>query len=262
MVVGVLSSIVSAILIGGASLVWRHRDNLSLLRTILYPRGLVRVSFAALLRVKDDDRFVLISSNTRPGFYGPLGGVFKHHDSAIEALDALGFREQRFPARRENMRADLRGFVPARSAAGFLRWFVAGEGRETAAECLRRELAEELDALGAPDLADDIAALTFKPVRTVLEGPRRVPGQAHRQMRRFEVYDLVVIDEASVRFRRRLMDLSDDPSRQMIVCAIGAEMATGWCGTAPIAPHSGYLVGSRRFHADLPPVPGLASIVI
>jgi 8-oxo-dGTP pyrophosphatase MutT (NUDIX family) len=259
-VVGVLSSIVSAILIGGLSLVWRHRGNLSLLRTTLYPRGAVRVSFAALLRVKDDDRYVLVSSNTRPGFYGPLGGVFKYHESATAALDELGFREQRFDSRRMHAKADLRGFVPAWSAAGFLSWFQRGVDRETVSECLRRELAEELgtgqlDEVGGTDLASDIDALTFRPVRTVLEGPHRVPRQPFRQMRRFEVYDLAVVDEVSARFRRRLIDLSADPSTRTLLYASVAEMTNGWCGTSPVAPHSGYLLGRRRLVPDLPPVP-------
>lgn len=253
MVVGVLSSIVSAILIGGASLIWRHRDHLSLLRTTLYPRGLVRVSFAALLRIKDDDRYVLVKSSTRPGFYGPPGGVLKYHEAATAALDALRFREQRFESRRPHMRADLRGFLPARSTAGFVRWFVTGEDRETATECLRRELAEELADAGGQGLLGDVAALTFRRVRIVMEGPRRVPSQSYRQLRRFEVYDLAVTDEASARFRRQLIDLSDDP--QTVQCATAAEMATGWCRASPVAPHSGYLVGPKRLLPDLPPMP-------
>jgi 8-oxo-dGTP pyrophosphatase MutT (NUDIX family) len=255
MVVGVLSSIVSAILIGGASLVWRHRDNLSLLRTTLYPRGLVRVSFAALLRVKDDDRYVLVKSNTRPGFYGPPGGVFKYHEAATATLDALGFREQRFESRRRHMRADLRGFVPARSTVGFVRWFERGEDRETATECLRRELAEELAEAGGHALVGAVETLTFRRVRTVIEGPRRVPRQTFRQLRRFEVYDLAVTDEASARFRRQLMDLSDDPDAPTVLCATATEMATGWCGPSPISPHSGYLVGPKKLLPDLPPMP-------
>jgi 8-oxo-dGTP pyrophosphatase MutT (NUDIX family) len=255
MVVGVLSSIVSAILIGSVSLVWRHRHNLSLLRTTLYPRGVVRVSFAALLRIKDDDRFVLVESSSRPGFFGPPGGVFKYHESAIPTLDALGFREQRFESHRAHMRADLRGFVPARSAAGFLRWFVRGDDRETATDCLRRELVEELGDAGGPDLLRDVERLTFRLVRVVVEGPNRVRRQPYRQLRRFEVYDLSISDEASARFRRRLIDLGGDRSTRVVLCVTGAEMATGWCGKSPVSPHSGYLLGRTRFVPDLPPMP-------
>jgi 8-oxo-dGTP pyrophosphatase MutT (NUDIX family) len=261
MVVGVLSSIVSAILLGGASLLWRHRAGLGLLRTTLYPRGLVRVSFAALLRVKDDDRYVLVASSTRPGFYSPPGGVFKHHGSALPALDALGFREQRFETRRPYMRADVRGFVPARSAVSFVRWFVRGEDRETATDCLRRELVEELGGTGGPSLVQDIRGLTFRRVRVVMEGPRRVPRQSYRQLRRMEVYDLVVTDEASARFRRQLLALGDDPEVATVTCADGQQIMSGWCGTRPVAPHSAYLIGPKRSLADLPPMPTWATWV-
>jgi hypothetical protein len=255
MVLGVVSSLVAAMLVTVVSVVWRHRSGLSLLRTTLYPRGLVRVSFAALLRVKDDDRVVLMGTSTRPGFYGPPGGVFKYHAGATLALDDLGFREQRLESHRAHMRADLRGFVPARSVAGFVRWFVAGADRETVTECLRRELAEELIEGNGHGLVDDIQGLAFRCVRVVMEGPRRIPGQSFRQLRRFEVYDLAVTDEPSARFRRRLIELSNDPAVGTILCANGAEIAAGWCGSAPIAPHSAYLLGSTKLLPDLPPMP-------
>lgn len=255
MVVGVLSSIVSALLIGGVSLLWRHRGNLSLLRTTLYPRGLVRVSFAALLRIKDDDRYVLVESSTRPGFYGPPGGVFKYHEAAIPTLDALGFHEQRFEQRRDHMKRDIRGFVPARAAAAFLRWFVTGEDRETATECLRRELVEELDDPGRPGWGSDVGSLTFRHVRTVMEGPRPVPNEHYRQMRRFEVYDMVVTDETSARIRRRLIDMSRDPATGATLCTNATEIATGWCGDTPLTPHTAYLVGRSPSRADLPARP-------
>src|SRR5262245_40217381 len=117
MVMGVLSGIVSTLLIGAGSVLWRHRDHLSLLRVTLWPRGQVRVSFAALLRIKDDDRYVLVGASTRPGFLGPPGGVVKYRGSAA-TLDRLGFHEQRTGGYRADRRDDLRGLVPARSLIG------------------------------------------------------------------------------------------------------------------------------------------------
>ena len=262
MVVGVLSSIISAAVLATASLLWRHRLHLALLRTTLYPRGLVRVSFAALLRVKDDDAYLLVNSTTRPGFHGPPGGVFKYHDSADDALDHLGFREQRLESHREHMREDLRGFVPARSALGFVRWFATGCDRETGPECLRRELSEELEGALGDDQLGDVRALTFKRVRTVTEGPRRVPRQSFRQLRRFEIYDLAVTDEASARFRRQLIERSRDPSIPALLRASSAEIAAGWCGATPIAPQSAYLFGPRKLLPDLPPMPLAASLIV
>jgi ADP-ribose pyrophosphatase YjhB (NUDIX family) len=255
MAVNVVSSLVATLLVAGATVVWRSRHDLSLLRATLYPRGIVRVSFAAVLRVKDDDRFVLIRTSTRPGFFGPPGGVFKHHADATAALDAVGFRAQRFSSHRDNMHADLRGFVPAGSLGRFVRWFVSGADRETAAECLRRELAEEVAGHIDATLAGAIAELAFRPVRTVMEGPRRVPGQSFRQLRRFEVYDLATADPASARLHRRLIELGKDPAVTTILGADSSQIAAGWCGNTPIAPQAAYLFGTTKLQPDLPPMP-------
>lgn len=253
MIVGVLSGIVSASLLAGLSVVWRHRDHLALLRTTLYPRGLVRMSFSALLRVRDDDNYVLTWSTSRPGFYGPPGGVFKYVESASGALDGLGFRNQWSDSRPTHMRGDLRGFVPARSVSRFLRWFAADADRETAAECLRRKLAEELGPEGGRSLTDGLRGVTFTPVRVIIEGPHRVPHQRHRELRRFEIYDLAV-DEASAHVRRRLLAMSGDPAVTSAKSVTGTEIISGWCGSTPIDPHSDYLLGLRKLMADLSPV--------
>ncbi len=254
MVMGVLSGIVSTLLLGAGSLVWRHRTHLSLLRTTLWPRGTVRVSFSAVLRVKDDDRYVLVGT-TIPGFFGPPGGVVKFQ-GPVPALDQLGFHEQRADRHRADMRDDLRGFVPARSLVGFVRWFATGSSRETGTECLRRELVEELvDDDGVPLL--HVPALSFALVRTAIEGPRCVVRQPYRQLRRVEVYDLVLDDEPAARFRRQLLDLADDPDTPTVRCATRTEITTGWTGTTPIAPHAAYLFGGRKLLPDPPPLPFL-----
>jgi 8-oxo-dGTP pyrophosphatase MutT (NUDIX family) len=253
MIVGVLSSIVSAALLTGLSLTWRHRDHLALLRTTLYPRGSVRVSFATLLRVKDDDAYIVTQLTSRPGFYGPPGGVFKYFESATGVLDELGFRDERHESRRTKMRGDLRGFLPARSVSRFVRWFVAEVDRETAAECLRRELAEELEADGGRSLTTGLRGVAFTRVRVVLEGPHKVPQRAYRELRRFEIYDLAT-DVASARLRRLLLALSKDPAATSVQSVTGAEIASGWCGSTPIGPHTAYLLGSRKLLPDLPPV--------
>lgn len=254
MIVGVLSSIVSAGLLAGLSVVvWRHRDHLAPLRTTLYPRGLVRVSFLAMLRVRDDDNYVLTWSTSRPGFYGPPGGVFKYFESASDALDGIGFRNQWLDSSRAQMHGDLYGFIPARSVSRFLRWFAAEVDRETAAECLRRQLAEELGKEGGRSLTTGLRGITFTPVRTFMEGPHRVPHQRYRELRRVDVYDLAV-DEASARVRRRLLAMSKDPAVTSAKSVTGTEIISGWCGSTPIGPHSAYLLGFRRLMPDLPPV--------
>src|SRR5882724_5802240 len=86
----------------------------------------LRVSFSALLRVRDEGRYVLFDTLSRPGLYSPPGGVFKYFEPAGPELERLGFREQWVETRRELMRSDLRGFIPSRSMRGFRRWFDTG----------------------------------------------------------------------------------------------------------------------------------------
>jgi len=255
MALGIVSSLIATLLLAAASLVWRNRHNLSLLGTGLSSRSIVRVSCAALLRVKEDDRYVLIELSSRPTFFGPPGGVFKYRPDATDDLDAVGFREERYRRRHDEMVRDVRGFVPARSLVRFVRWFVSGAGRESAAECLRRELSEELQGHLDRRTSVDVTQARFRHLRTVTEGPARVPGQSLRLLRRLEVFDLGVDDEASARVRHHLVTLGRDPAAVAFLCATSSEIMAGWCGRSPIAPHAGYLLGGKRLQVDLPPMP-------
>ncbi|MEO3812655.1 hypothetical protein ABGB17_26945 [Sphaerisporangium sp. B11E5] len=223
-------------------------------RGVLNPRT-VRVSFSALLRIRDDDGYVLFHIRNRPGSYGPPGGVYKYFPPAARLLDGLGFRQERFTSEAERARADLRGFLPGRSVRPFLTWFAGGAYREDATECLRRELEEELEEVGLPALAAEVPGLAFAHHRTLVEGPYNVPGRPYRQLRRFDVYDLVTTDGAAAWLWQRLIEAGAAPSTREVVRATEQEILHGRCGAALIAPHSAYLVGAlRKRQSDLPPM--------
>jgi hypothetical protein len=214
----------------------------------------LRVSFSALLRVRDEGRYVLFDMPSRPGLYSPPGGVFKYFEPAGPELERLGFREQWVGTRRDVMRRDLRGFIPHRSMRGFRRWFGTGAYREDAAECLRRELIEELAEVGFPELARDVRGLTFAHAGTTLESPADVPGKPYRQLRRFEVHDLVASSGGAARLRRALVDLGEDPAVATVVCATAGEILHGRADRGLIAPQAALLAYSRKIHADIPAV--------
>lgn len=214
----------------------------------------VRVSFSTLLRVTDDDRYVLFDSPKRPGAYGPPGGVVKIHPPAARLLESWGFRPDRATAGVEKMKSDLRGVVPAGSVRPFRAWFATGAYRETAAECLRRELREELSEVGLGALEPLTRSPAFVPVRTVIEGPAAVPGKPYLQLRSFEVLDLAMLTPAEVRLRRELVEAGTDESRPGVICANFGDIAHGRLGRALIAPQSAFLAGSERLAADLPPL--------
>lgn len=214
----------------------------------------VRISFSVLLRISDDDRYVLFNSPTRPGTCGPPGGVIKYFPPAVGILEPLGFRQERGGVRPEVVRWDLRGMLPHRSVRQFLRWYHTGAYREDADECLRREFSEELGEVGLSRLDVGLRTLKFAPVRTVVEGPHDVPGKPHRQLRRFEVYDLQVSGGPALRLRAQLFEIGADPRFPDVICASRADIAHGRLGSSMIAPQSAFLFGDTRLTPDVPPI--------
>jgi hypothetical protein len=216
--------------------------------------GTVRVSFAAILRIKADDRYVLFDTPSRPGTFSPPGGVFKYFPPAERLLEGMGFREDRIDTLAEIMRLDLRGFLPAAATRDFCRWFAGGAYRENTAECLNRELTEELTECGLEHLVPCTGRLEFSRVRTVRTGPDEVPGRPYRQIRRFEVCDLVTSEPAAQRLREELIRAGRDDAVPTVIRATAADISYGRSGRALIAGHASYLVGTERSQPDIPAI--------
>lgn len=214
----------------------------------------VRVSVGALLRIRRDDRYVLFHSSNRPGSWGPPGGVFKYFEPAAGLLERLGFQEDRIHALADLMRCDLRGFLPKRSLRGFFEWFDTGAYREDSTDCLRREFQEELAEVGLSHLAPITVHMSFKHVRTVIEGPAKLPDRPYQQMRHLEIHDLIVAGSTAARVREELFEAATDASLAEVVCASAAEIMHGRCGSALLGGQSGYLVGEERAGQELPPL--------
>jgi len=218
------------------------------------PERTVRVSYSALLRIRDDDRYVLFDAGSRPGAFTPPGGVFKYFAPAADLLDRLQFRGDRWVERAAGMRADLRGVLPSRSVAEFCRWFASGAYREDSVECLQRELVEELVEVGFPEIADSVPATQFTHLRTVVEGPSTVPGKPFKQLRRFEFHDLVCPNRRATTLRDHLLALAADPDIRTVLGVSSADIRHGRAGAALIAPHSAYLAWDERTWPDIPSV--------
>jgi hypothetical protein len=248
----IVAGLITTAMLAAGGLFWRYRHHLGLLRSAVRPANKLRVSVAALLRIKDDDGYVLFHHPFRPYAYGPPGGVVKYTGGARQALDAVGFVEQRSPGRESTMAHDLRGFVPARNGIAFLRWYASGADRESAAQCLLRELREELAEVGHPDLAALTDDLRFSLVRSVSEAPRPTPGKPYRTLRQFEVYDVIVDSPQAAELVRRLVALGRQPQDKEILLASITDIEEGRCGQYLISPQSAFLFGDRRIHDDVP----------
>jgi hypothetical protein len=223
---------------------WLHRQHLLLCRYVLRPRLRIRVSVAALLRVQDDDGYILFHSPLRPGHFGPPGGAIKYTPPGRTALERLGFQAE--PRTLPDQRDDLRGFIPASSLPRFARWLRSGDGRESATECLKRELREELSEVGHPELEDSLGDLVFLPVRTPIEGPRRVAGQPYHQIRFFDIYDLDCTTPAAQALRQTLLDIAGDPSDTGVIRVRREDIEWGRHRVGFILSHAAFLFGSRK----------------
>lgn len=170
----------------------------------------VRVCFAAVLRIRDDDRIVLVESRSRPGAFAPPGGVFGYRRPALDVLGRLGFSSEHGH--------HLRGSLPTRSVDGFVRWFASGEHREDGPACLRRSLAEYGQNLSFDRLGTEVECSAV-------------------ELRGFEFYDLTGPDQA----RDRIVALARDSRVHGVMSVTPEEIAAGRVGAAVIAPHTAHL---------------------
>jgi hypothetical protein len=254
MLSGVVSGILATLIVGAATVIWRNRRDLRLLWAGISSRTITRVSVSSLLRIRDDDCYVLFHTPYTPGSYGPPGGVCKYHSTAEPALEKIGFRTQRVARQGDPMRSDLRGFVSPRNLPAFARWLRKGIDRESGYECLRRELTEELTEIGHPELIDRVEKLEFMLVRTVTDGPHRVPGRDYRQVRFHQVYDLVANDGRAIELREGLIKLGQDKTEEWVICASSDDIVDGRRGKHFVGPQTAFLIGDRKLREDLPPM--------
>lgn len=187
-ILGVISCVVFAVI----QYFWQNRPlHIRTLFMILwFYRRRVRISIATLLSASRDGSFVLFRMRIRSEAFGPPGGVVKFYRSAIPALNDLEFVAERVPMEEYRFEtADLRGKLPIRKFLKFRKWLASGTDREAYEQCLLREIVEEIEELSLPEtpLAQN---LTFRHIRRVEDGPKRIPGKNFLQFRIFEVMEL------------------------------------------------------------------------
>lgn len=187
-------------------------------------RNELRVSFSAFLRISRIGLYPLIESSRRPMDFGPFGGVYKFRDNARVDFDSWFFNPEE--TREEN---DLSGFIPAYNLRKIVDWFCSGKDRETAVECLTRELNEELEEIGLPELKPKIANLKFRPVRTTWHKPKQVPDQSFHVFRIVDVMTLVdgdvgVEDFVNSLFERIAESNLDEAAGQSVILATHKEI--------------------------------------
>lgn len=153
------------------------------------------------------------------------------------------------------MVADLRGFLPAGNLEGFLKWFEEGHGRESAHECLVRELREELAQVDVAVESDELAGLRFSHVRTVTEGPEAIAAENYLQCRRLDVYDLVAESPSAKNLLQRILQQAD--VGKDVAWATSQEIIRGRARQRMvIGSHTPYLFGKQRYRSHDPDFSG------
>lgn len=241
---------VSMLLLAAFSAAFRHRQYLKpALRCTLFCRNRrLRVSMAAILSIRRNNRYVLIRSRHRPETFGPIGGVYEYYPSALDQLDQCGFRPQ---VRDQDMENDLRGFVKGKDLPSFMRWFLSGKNREV--EPLTRELIEELEEVGLTKEAKSIGVFKYEFLKTIYEGPDDVPGTDYLQFRYLGVYRFCPSDPKGVKLTDTLFrEAEHNPD---LIAVTAAEIAARRAASDQvIGTHTGYLIGDKLTGPEGPPI--------
>lgn len=112
-----------------------------LIRTKIRHNQLVRVSISYLLRIRIDDRYLLIRGGRYRSQAQPVGGVYKYSPSIDGFLRELSAVDDELIPVDTTSKNDLRLRLPGKNVVKLLRWFEAGRKREAG---FWREFYEEL----------------------------------------------------------------------------------------------------------------------
>ncbi|MFA6272682.1 MAG: hypothetical protein WC693_06365 [Patescibacteria group bacterium] len=202
---------------------------------------------AAILKICSDNRYILIRNHHRPEVFGPIGGVYEYYPSASNQLDQCGFIPQ---VRDQDMQNDLRGFLKGKYLPSFMRWFLSGKNREV--EPLTRELKEELEEIGLTEEANAIRAFQYEFIKTIYEGPDKVPGADYLQFRCFWIFQLCPRDPEGLKLSERLF--REVEHNHDLIAVTAAEIAARRATSGQvIGSHTGYLIGDKRTGPEEPP---------
>ena len=101
----------------------------------------IRFSMSYVYRIRVNDKYLLVK-NSKWDFYQPVGGVYKINTGEEKFLvDEFDMEKDKKMQTSGVTKNDLRVFIPAKKALGFIDWFDSGKNREISHW---REFYEEL----------------------------------------------------------------------------------------------------------------------
>lgn len=142
----------------------------------------IRLSFAYLIRIKVNNRYLLVKSGHKRGTYGPVGGVY-HIEHTDYVYNKLGFSRDSSPGDPE----DIRGTIQGKKISKFIKWFNKKRNRELNPS---REFYEELIKTGyVPESLFENPKFNF--IKTVYKGIQYGEHYGINELLRFDIYEFV-----------------------------------------------------------------------
>lgn len=146
----------------------------------------VRLSFAYLIRIKVNNKYLLVKSGHKRNLFGPVGGVY-HIEKTDYIFNKLGFYRDETPGDS----ADIRGRIKGKNITKFIKWFDLKKERETTPN---REFYEELVNSGILDI-NLFGEPDFVFVGTKYDGISFSDPYHCYELKRFDIYELTIDDK-------------------------------------------------------------------
>ena len=192
--IGVGGEILLSIIMFGLNVVRLHIINISEAREYTYKSEYknkrIRLSFAYLIRIRVNNKYLLVKSGHNRQLYGPVGGVY-HIEHTEYVYNKLGFARDKTPGDS----TDIRGTILGKNINKFIKWFGRKENRETTPN---REFEEEIINSGiAPK--ELFPELDFKFIGTHYRGIEYDSFYEIDELCRFDIYELI-LNEKQVQY--------------------------------------------------------------
>ena len=151
-----------------------------------YNNKRIRLSFAYLIRIRVNNKYLLVKSGHDRNLYGPVGGVY-HMNHTNYVYNELGFSRDETPGDNN----DIRGTILGKNISKFIKWFNKGIDREVSPN---REFFEELIESGVvPEALFKDLSFTF--VGTKYRGVEYDNFYKIDELCRFDIFELVLNKE-------------------------------------------------------------------
>lgn len=188
--IGVGGEILVSIIIFGLNVVRLYIINISEAREYTYKSEYknkrIRLSFAYLIRIRVNNKYLLVKSGHDRQLYGPVGGVY-HIEHTEYVYHKLGFVRDKTPGDS----TDIRGTILGKNIKKFIKWF---EGKESREITPNREFEEEIINSGIAS-KELFPALDFKFIRTYYRGIEYDSFYDIDELCRFDVYELILNEQ-------------------------------------------------------------------